>query len=424
MKRLLKLIAKQWITYTLGFVALVSAIVLDMYNPYYVGEIIDRVILGGELAYLRTALLALAVITFGRAVLGYTKEYMFDISSSKVIVELRKKLFDHIQKLSFAFFDRNNTGELMSRIKEDTENIMHAICFGIMLFLEQIIYFVTATVILLTINWKLALVSLVTMPLIEYVVFRLERQVGRQYERISDQRAVLNMTAQENIAGVRVVKAFGREKHEILKFLRQNEENYKINYGLVRSFAKYNPLIEFLSNLVLVLVITAGGYLVIGGEMTLGTLVAFSNYIWMLIWPMRMLGWLTSVLAQCVASVKKVNKLFDEEPDIKNCPEPKVPEKVRGHVEFRDVCFDYDGVSVLENINIDAKPGSMIAIMGMTGAGKTTLINLIGRYYDCTSGSVCLDGVDVRKWTLRCSGKMYRSLCRTLSSFRIPSSRT
>jgi ATP-binding cassette subfamily B protein len=400
MKRLLKLIAKQWITYTLGFVALVSAIVLDMYNPYYVGEIIDRVILGGELAYLRTALLALAVITFGRAVLGYTKEYMFDISSSKVIVELRKKLFDHIQKLSFAFFDRNNTGELMSRIKEDTENIMHAICFGIMLFLEQIIYFVTATVILLTINWKLALVSLVTMPLIEYVVFRLERQVGRQYERISDQRAVLNMTAQENIAGVRVVKAFGREKHEILKFLRQNEENYKINYGLVRSFAKYNPLIEFLSNLVLVLVITAGGYLVIGGEMTLGTLVAFSNYIWMLIWPMRMLGWLTSVLAQCVASVKKVNKLFDEEPDIKNCPEPKVPEKVRGHVEFRDVCFDYDGVSVLENINIDAKPGSMIAIMGMTGAGKTTLINLIGRYYDCTSGSVCLDGVDVREMDL------------------------
>ena len=400
MKRLLKLIAKQWITYTLGFVALVSAIVLDMYNPYYVGEIIDRVILGGELAYLRTALLALAVITFGRAVLGYTKEYMFDISSSKVIVELRKKLFDHIQKLSFAFFDRNNTGELMSRIKEDTENIMHAICFVFMLFLEQIIYFVTANVILLTINWKLALISLVTMPLIEYVVFRLERQVGRQYERISDQRAVLNMTAQENIAGVRVVKAFGREKHEILKFLRQNEENYKINYGLVRSFAKYNPLIEFLSNLVLVLVITAGGYLVIGGEMTLGTLVAFSNYIWMLIWPMRMLGWLTSVLAQCVASVKKVNKLFDEEPDIKNCPEPKVPEKVRGHVEFRDVCFDYDGVSVLENINIDAKPGSMIAIMGMTGAGKTTLINLIGRYYDCTSGSVCLDGVDVREMDL------------------------
>lgn len=400
MKRLLKLIAKRWVTYTLGFVALVSAIVLDMYNPYYFGEIIDRVIMNGELAYMRTALLALAVITFGRAVLGYAKEYMFDISSSKVIVDLRKKLFDHIQRLSFTFFDKNNTGELMSRIKEDTDNIMHAICYGIMLTLEQIIYFVVAAVILFIINWKLALISLLTMPLIEFVVIKLENQVGMQYEKISDQRAALNTTAQENIAGVRVVKAFGREKHEILKFLRQNEENYKINYDLVKSFAKYNPMIEFLSNLVLVFVITAGGYLVIGEEMSLGTLVAFSNYIWMLIWPLRMMGWLSSVVAQCVASVKKIDKLFEEEPDIKNCPEPKMPEKICGHVEFRDVCFDYDGVSVLKDINIDAKPGATIAIMGMTGAGKSTLINLIGRYYDCTSGSVFFDGIGVKEMDL------------------------
>lgn len=400
MKRLLKLIAKRWVTYTLGFVALVSAIVLDMYNPYYFGEIIDRVIMNGELAYMRTALLALAVITFGRAVLGYAKEYMFDISSSKVIVDLRKKLFDHIQRLSFTFFDKNNTGELMSRIKEDTDNIMHAICYGIMLTLEQIIYFVVAAVILFIINWKLALISLLTMPLIEYVVIKLENQVGMQYEKISDQRAALNTTAQENIAGVRVVKAFGREKHEILKFLRQNEENYKINYDLVKSFAKYNPMIEFLSNLVLVFVITAGGYFVIGKEMSLGTLVAFSNYIWMLIWPLRMMGWLSSVVAQCVASVKKIDKLFEEEPDIKNCPEPKMPEKICGHVEFRDVCFDYDGVSVLKDINIDAKPGATIAIMGMTGAGKSTLINLIGRYYDCTSGSVFFDGIGVKEMDL------------------------
>ena len=400
MKRLIKLIRKQWLGYLFGILTLLTSIVLDMYNPYFVGEIIDRSIIGGELGYLRIALLALAGITLGRAVLCYTKELSFDIASSKVIVDLRKKMFDHIQKLSFSFFDENNTGELMSRIKEDTENIMNAICYGIMLFLEQIIYFIIATVILLTINWKLALISLVTMPVIEYVVFRLERSVGKTYEKISDQRAVLNTTAQQNIAGVRVVKAFGREKYEIQKFLRQNEENYKINYEQAQAMARYNPPIEFLSNLVLVLVVSVGGYYVIGGDMSLGTLVAFSNYIYMLIWPMRMMGWLTNVLAQCMASVKKIDKLFEEEPSIRNCDAPIKPERLEGHVEFRNVSFEYAGTNVLEKIDIDAKPGSTIAIMGMTGAGKSSLVNLIGRYYDCSSGQVMIDGVDVREMDL------------------------
>jgi ATP-binding cassette subfamily B protein len=384
----------------LGFLALLASIVLDMFNPYFVGEIIDEVVMNGKMDYLRTALLALAGITLGRAVLGYAKELSFDISSAKVIVNLRKNLFDHIQKLSFSFFDENNTGELMSRIKEDTENIMNAICFGFMLFLEQIIYFLIATVVLLTINWKLALISLITMPVIEFVVFKLERSVGRTYEKISDQRAVLNTTAQQNIAGVRVVKAFGREKYEIQKFLRQNEENYNINLEQAKAMARYNPPIEFLSNLVLVLVITIGGYFVIGDEMTLGTLVAFSNYIFMLIWPMRMMGWLTNVLAQCIASVKKIDKLFDEEPTIKNCEAPIKPERIQGHVEFRNVSFDFDGINVLKDIYINVKPGSTVAVMGMTGAGKSSLVNLIGRYYECATGHVLVDGIDVKDMEL------------------------
>jgi ATP-binding cassette subfamily B multidrug efflux pump len=201
-----------------------------MYNPYFASAIIDKVILNGEMEYLKIALPALAAITIGRALLGYARRYGFDVSSSKVIVNLRKSLFDHIQTLSFSYFDEINTGELMSRIKEDTENVMHALCFGAMLFLEQIIYFVVASVILFTINWKLALVSLLSMPVIEIVVFKLERKIGAVYGRISDQRAVLNTTAQQNIAGVRVVKAFGREKHEIWKFRRENEKNYRINF--------------------------------------------------------------------------------------------------------------------------------------------------------------------------------------------------
>lgn len=391
---------KQWRGYVIAVSALLAAIVIDMYNPYFVGQIVDRVVMNGDMPYLKTALLALASITIGRAILGYTKEYRFDVTSSKVIVNLRKRLFDHIQKLSFSFFDENNTGELMSRIKEDTENILNAICYGIMLFLEQCIYFIIASVILFLINWKLALICMVTMPLIEFVVFKLERKIGKIYEKISDQRVALNTTAQQNIAGVRLVKAFGREKHEIQKFLRQNEENYNINYEQARTMAKFNPPIEFLSNVVLVFVISFGGYFVIGGDMSLGTLVAFSNYIFMLIWPMRMMGWLTNVLAQCLASIKKIEKIFGEEPAIKNCEDPQEPENIQGHVVFRDVGFEFSGTPVLKNINIDAKPGNTVAIMGITGAGKSSLINLIGRYYDCTAGHVYFDGVDVKDMEL------------------------
>ena len=141
----------------------------------------------------------------------------------------------------------------MSRIKDDTDNIMHALCFGIMLLLEQSIYFIIASVILFTLNWKLALISLVTMPVIEFVVFRLEKKIGSTYEKISDQRAVLNTTAQQNLTGVRLVKAFGREKYEIQKFIEQNQENYRINVDQVKIMANHNPVIEFLSNVVLVL---------------------------------------------------------------------------------------------------------------------------------------------------------------------------
>jgi len=391
---------RHWWKYLLAVAFMVASIVLDMYNPYFVGEIIDRVIKNGEIEYLNKALLLLAAITIGRAVLGYLKELGFDLVSSKVILDLRQSLYDHIQKLSFSFFDKNNTGELMSRIKDDTENVMDAICFGIMLFLEQIIYLVLASALMFSISWKLALISLVTMPLIEFVVFKFEREIGEIYEKISDQRAVLNTTAQQNISGVRVVKAFGREKYEIEKFQKENEENYEINFKRSKILAKFNPAIEFLSNVVIVLVVSFGGYFVIGGELSLGKLVAFSNYVQMLIWPIRMMGWLTNVIAQCVASIKKIDNIFNEEPAIKNCENPKRPEKAEGHVVFKDVSFKFNGEYVLKDINLDVKAGSTVAIMGTTGAGKSSLINLIGRYYDCSKGSVYFDGIDVRELDL------------------------
>ncbi len=400
MKTLLSLMKKCTGYYLVAFLVMVASITLDMFNPRMIQRLIDEVIAPKDMTPFKGIILMLIAITIGRAIFGYTKEMMFDLSSSKVIIQLRKKLFDHIQKLSFSFFDKNNTGELMSRVKDDAENVMHAICFGVMLFAEQAMYFIVASVVLFSINWKLALMSLCILPVIAFVALRLEKQIGKTFEEISDQRALMNTTAQENLAGVRLVKAFGREKHEIQKFLDQNKENYRLNVNQAKIWSKHQPRIEFLSNLIVVLVTAVGGYLVIGKEMSVGTLVAYTNYIYMLIWPMRMLGWLINVLAQCMASIKKIDVLFSEEPDVKTPEQPVEPAMREGHVVFDHVSLEANGMKILDDICLDAKPGSTIAIMGATGAGKTSLINLIGRYYDATGGRVLVDGVDVREQAL------------------------
>ena len=211
MGRLFIYIKKYGKIYFIGFIAMLLGLILDMFNPYFNRIIVDEVIIGGKLELFKEALLALVFITVARGFLGYAKEMIFDVVSSKTIVDIRKDLFDHIQSLSFSFFDKMNTGELMSRIKEDTDNIWQAVSYGLMLFLEQVFYFIIASILLFLLNWKLAIISLSLMPFIGLIAYKLEKRVGEAYEKISDQGAVINTIAQENIAGVRLVKAFGRE---------------------------------------------------------------------------------------------------------------------------------------------------------------------------------------------------------------------
>jgi ATP-binding cassette subfamily B protein len=378
------------------------SIIIDLFNPYLVKLLVDRVIEQKEFELLTFILIGVAAIAISRSILGYIKEYLFDVLSAKINIDLKQELFDHIQSLSFNYFDNMNTGELMSRIGEDVDNIWRTISFGLRLFVENIIYFILASSILFYLNWKLAIACIVIMVPIAYIAMKLEKKIGESYGKISDQGAELNTAAQENIAGVRLVKAFAREKHEILKFLSMNKENYKLNMEQSSILAKYLPGIEFLTNLSVVVMIALGGILIIKGDsnMTLGTLVAFNGYIWMLIWPMRMLGWLTNMLAQNSASAKKIFKILNEKPSIANKENALVLEDIKGHIRFNNVSFKYNDDIILKNINIDAKPGSTIAIMGTTGSGKSSLVGLIGRYYDVSEGSITIDGIDVRDLAL------------------------
>jgi ATP-binding cassette subfamily B protein len=402
MNRIFKYIWKYKAILIIPSIAMLLSIIIDLFNPYLVKVLVDKVIKNREFELLTYILIGVGTIAISRSILGYIKEYLFDVLSAKINIDIKQELFDHIQSLSFSYFDNMNTGELMSRIGEDVDNIWRTISFGLRLFVENIIYFILATGILFYLNWKLALACIVIMVPIAYIAMKLEKKIGESYEKISDQGAELNTAAQENIAGVRLVKAFTREKHEILKFLSMNKANYKLNMEQSEILAKHLPSIEFLTNVSVVIMICLGGILIIKGDsnMTLGTLVAFNGYIWMLIWPMRMLGWLTNMLAQNNASCKKIFKILDEKPSIVSKENATILDNVKGHVRFNNVSFKYNDEVILKNINIDAKPGSTIAIMGTTGAGKSSIVGLVGRYYDVSEGSITIDGFDIRDLAL------------------------
>lgn len=401
MKRLLKYVWKYKLQVILPAAAMTIAMLLDMLNPYLAKVIVDKVITNKQFKILPIILLSLLSIALVRSVLGYVKEYVADALSTKVSEEMKRDLYNHIQSLPYSYFDNINTGELMSRIGEDVDNVWKTIAFGFRLLVENAAYFIIATAILFYLNWKLAIVCTVVVMPIAYIALKLEKVVGVTFGKISDQTAALNTTAQENISGVRLVKAFAREKHEILKFLELNKTNYELNMEQTNIFAKYFPFIEFLTNVCTVVLICFGGYLVIQKDMSIGTLVAFTMYSGMLIWPMRMLGWLMNTMAQNKASTNKIFNILDVEPSIKDKDNAIDLKEIKGEIIFDNVTFKYNEEDVLKDINLKVKPGETVAIMGTTGSGKTSIINLLGRYYDVSQGAVLIDGHNVKDLGLK-----------------------
>ncbi|MEN2983707.1 MAG: ABC transporter ATP-binding protein [Dictyoglomaceae bacterium] len=401
MERLRKYVKNNLHFFIIATLSAILSLSLDMFNPRIIREIIDKVILGNKLDLLPKLLSSLVFITVSRIILGYSKEYFMDLGGSKLAYELRKDLFDHLQSLPFSFFDKTNTGELMSRIKEDIENIWFTFGFGLVFFIEQVFYFIIATIILISINWKLTLIILSLMPIVGYIAYNLEKENDNVYGEISDQGVKLNTTAQEDIAGIRVVKSFGREKYEMDKFFEENRKNYELNIKQAKVFAKYFPWMDFFTNISTALAITLGGLLVIGDRMSIGTLVAFSGYVSMIVWPVRLGGWLVNMLAQCSASLKKIEKLFREKPEKIYMESPIEIKEIKGEITFKNVSFKYKNNYVLRNISFHINPGETLGIMGLTGAGKTTIVNLLGRFYEPWEGEILIDGVDIKKINLR-----------------------
>lgn len=401
MKKLSSYIWEYKWSYLLALMSLFIAVTLDMLAPRLTAHVVDDVIVGGNIEELKYLLLGFLGIGLGRCIFQYIKEYTFDINGSRISGNMRRDLFRHVQGLSADFFDRTNTGELMARIKEDIDRIWDALGYVSMLLIEVAYHTVIILVCMYMLNWKLALIPTLAMILCGSIAVIMERKLGQVYEEISEENAALNTVAEENLAGVRTVKAFAREKYEIGKFLSHNQKYYDLNMEQSAVFVKYYPMFSVVTKVLPLLTILVGGKFVIDGEMTLGQMTAFVEYSTNIVWPMEMLGWLTNSFSSAVASNKKIKLIYREQPSVVEKEEPVRLDKVQGKICFDHVSFHKaDLHEILHDISFTVEAGHTLGIMGATGAGKTSIVQLLQRMYDATDGAIYLDDVDVKELSL------------------------
>lgn len=400
MKKLSAYIWKNKLRYILAIGSMILAVSLDLMSPQLTKHIIDDVIVGGQIGKLKYLLAGILAIGVGRAVFQYIKEYTFDCLGSDIASSMRKDLFIHTQKLSQDFFDRTDTGELMSRIKDDVDKIWDGLSYVSMLLIEVVIHTSIVLFCMYTTNVKLAIIPTVAMIFCGCIALIMERKLGAVYEEISEENAELNTVAEENLAGVRTVKAFAREKYEIEKFLNHNNRYYELNMKQSKVFVKYYPYFSVVTKILPLLTLLAGGKIVIDGRMSLGQLAAMVEYSNNIVWPMEMLGWLTNSFSSAIASNRKLKKIYNEVPTIKEKENPIILDEVKGKITFNHVAYGKEGKHILRDVSFEVQPGETLGIMGETGSGKSTIINLMSRFYDVDKGKICLDDVDIRDMKL------------------------
>ena len=397
--------------YIIAFVAMTASTFLDQLAPLFVQHIVDDVLLAHNIEPLKLLLIGILSVGVGRCIFQYTKEFLCDFAGSKIASEVRINLFQKIQSLSANFFDGINSGELMSRVKDDVDRIWDVAAYMGILMAEVIIRTITTIFFLFRINWQLALIPCAGMIAAAFIALKMEKKLDVLFGDLAQKNSELNNTAAENLAGVRTVKAFAREGFEINKFHKHNQKYYELNIDLSRVFVKYNPMIQIITRMLSVISLLLGGLILIKGnpfmggqKLTMGELIAFTQYVGGMIWPIEMLGWLTNGFASAKASIKRLNKIYSEMPDILD--ESKIEEDllspfdVSGSVKFNNVTYKAGENKILEDVSFEIQAGQTLGIMGATGSGKTTIINLLKRMYDVSEGSIELDGVDIRQFPL------------------------
>ncbi|CAN7582414.1 ABC transporter ATP-binding protein [Paenibacillus sp. LjRoot153] len=390
---------------------LAIATALGLVYPNLLRYLIDEVITEKQFDLVpRLALIVVLVVSM-KGMFQFLHGLCGGRLGNRVAYHLRNALYNKLQYLSFQYYDQARTGDLMSRLTADLEAIRQFIGFGFAQLLNVMLMLVFGMAMMFSISWKLALLTMITMPFLAFTAVRFEGKIHPAFRMVRQSLSTMTTAVQENITGVRTVKSFAREPHEIDKFATRNEDYKSMNIGSSGIWAKYFPIMEILANLSVVILLGAGGYMVINETISLGELVACFSLIWYIIGPMWGLGFHINNFTQTKASGEKILEVLHHYMHVKDSENAAALTKVDGHIRFDHVTFAYpEKQPALYDFTLDAPPGSVIGLLGSTGSGKTTVISLLMRAYNVKEGKVMLDGKDIRSLQL----ESYRSQISTV----------
>jgi ATP-binding cassette, subfamily B, multidrug efflux pump len=374
----------------------------NLATPLLIGRAIDEGIGPQRLGVIFVVVGWLVGLALARALFTFLQGYLAERASQGVAYDLRDALFERIERLSFSYYDRAQTGQLVTRLTSDVEQIRTFAGSGVVQLANAVVMLIGTTVLLLYLDWQLALVALAIVPIIAVLLVRFVSRIRPLFREVQQTLGRLNTVLQEDLLGVRVIRAFAREDYETARYTSVNEELLEKNLTTVRVFSNNFPFVFLFANLGTLAIVWFGGWQVIGGRLSVGDLVAFNTLLGFMLFPILTIGFLSASISRAGASSQRVFDVLDAPLDVKDAPDASVLLPLSCRVDFDDVSFRYPGSTrdILAGVSFTARPGQTVAVLGTTGSGKSTLVNLIPRFYDVTGGAVRVDGNDVRDVTL------------------------
>lgn len=398
-KWFLSFLKKYRVSIAFGLFLTILITALNIVNPYISGLIVDEVIKENRHELLLPLIGCMLGVIIVKSVMRFLYQLIFETASQGLLYDMRDKVYRKLLQEDFQFYNKKRTGDLMSRQTGDMDAIRHFVAYVIYNVFENVLMFVFALIMIFTVNVKLALCMLVVLPFTALATFLQSKEVKPAFQRNRNCFSSLNAFVQENVSGNRVVRAFSKEDYEIGKFNKENDAFRASQIAASRVWMKYVPLFEILAYALNIILMLYGGYMAIHEELSLGELVTINGYLWMLNNPLRMAGWLVNDIGNFITSVEKIYATYTEEPHVRT-PKRGVVKRLDGEIVFQNVSYRADDEDIVMDINFKVSPGQTVGIIGSTGSGKSTIMNLLCRFYDTTSGQVLVDGTDVRDMDL------------------------